>query len=143
MSELYDTDILEWSERQAGLLRRRAAGELVNEAELDWLNIAEEIASVGRSERRACENLIVQWLVHRLKAEAWPDTVYTARWQIDAEQFREQAADAFSPAMAQRIDLEKLYRRALRWLPAEIDGKPPLSLPGSCPITLADLPNED
>ena len=66
MSELYDTDILQWSERQAELLRRRAAGELVNEAELDWLNIAEEIESVGRSERRACENLIVQWLVHRL-----------------------------------------------------------------------------
>jgi len=31
----YDTDILEWSERQAALLRRRASGELVNEAELE------------------------------------------------------------------------------------------------------------
>jgi len=32
----YDTDILEWSERQAELLRRYAAGEQINEAELDW-----------------------------------------------------------------------------------------------------------
>src|SRR5690348_4666817 len=39
----YDTDILTWSERQAALLRRRAAGELINDADLDWLNIAEEI----------------------------------------------------------------------------------------------------
>ena len=49
MSE-YDTDILIWSERQATLLRRRAAGELVNDADIDWPNVAEEIESVGRSE---------------------------------------------------------------------------------------------
>jgi hypothetical protein len=34
----YDRDILTWSERQAALLlRRRAAGELINDADLDWL----------------------------------------------------------------------------------------------------------
>jgi Domain of unknown function DUF29 len=43
----YDADILLWSEHQAALLRRRAAGELVNEAEMDWPNIAEEIEDVG------------------------------------------------------------------------------------------------
>jgi len=52
VSDLYDTDIVHWSEHQAELLRRRAAGELINEADLDWLNIAEEIESVG-SERHA------------------------------------------------------------------------------------------
>jgi hypothetical protein len=31
MSDLYEADIVLWSERQAELLRRRAAGELVNE----------------------------------------------------------------------------------------------------------------
>jgi hypothetical protein len=31
----YDTDILSWFERQAELLRRLAAGELVNDAEAD------------------------------------------------------------------------------------------------------------
>ncbi|WP_428491884.1 DUF29 family protein [Rhodopila sp.] len=46
----YDADILVWSEHQADLLRRRGAGELVNEADLDWTNLAEEIADVGRSE---------------------------------------------------------------------------------------------
>ena len=30
MSDLYQTDILEWSEQQADLLRRVAAGERVN-----------------------------------------------------------------------------------------------------------------
>ena len=41
MSDLYETDVLTWSERQAELLRRRAAGERVNEDEIDWLNVAE------------------------------------------------------------------------------------------------------
>lgn len=36
----YDTDVVILSEQQAALLRRRAAGELVNEAEIDWPNLA-------------------------------------------------------------------------------------------------------
>jgi len=47
MSDLYAEDILLWSERQGELLRRRAAGELVNDRHLDWPNIAEEIESAG------------------------------------------------------------------------------------------------
>ena len=50
----YETDIALWSEHQAALLRRVAAGELVNSAEVDWPNIAEEIESVGSE----------QWMVH-------------------------------------------------------------------------------
>jgi hypothetical protein len=33
MNDQYDTDILLWSERQAELLRRRTAGEMVNVAQ--------------------------------------------------------------------------------------------------------------
>jgi hypothetical protein len=49
MSELYENDVALWSERQAELLCRRAAGEPVNDTELDWPNIAEEIEDVGKS----------------------------------------------------------------------------------------------
>ena len=72
MSDLYDTDILEWSERQGALLRRIAAGERVNDADVDWPNIVEEIESVGNEQLHAVESLLVQALVHMLKAEAWP-----------------------------------------------------------------------
>jgi hypothetical protein len=58
MSDLYDTDVLLWSEQQAALLRRRAAGELINEAELDWPNVAEEIEAMGKSERSALASRI-------------------------------------------------------------------------------------
>jgi hypothetical protein len=56
---LYDTDILLWSERQAELLRRHAAGERVNDAAIDWSNIVEEIEDVGRSERNSVESHLV------------------------------------------------------------------------------------
>jgi hypothetical protein len=39
----YETDVVRWSERQAALLRERAAGKLVNEADLDWTNLAAKI----------------------------------------------------------------------------------------------------
>ena len=43
---LYDCDALTWSDQQAELLRRLAAGERVND-QLDWPNIIEEIEGVG------------------------------------------------------------------------------------------------
>jgi hypothetical protein len=45
-------------------LRRRAAGELVNDSALDWPNIAEEIEIVGRSERLAIRSHIGTVLEH-------------------------------------------------------------------------------
>jgi hypothetical protein len=139
----YDTDILLWSERQADLLRRRAAGELVNEALLDWPNIAEEIESVGNEQLHAVTSLLVQALTHMLKAEAWPLSREVPHWQAEARRFRGDAADRFAPSMRQRIDLAKLYRRALRAVPETMDGQAPLSMPEACTITLDELLSDD
>jgi hypothetical protein len=140
--DLYDSDILMWSERQADLLRRRAAGELVNDAEFDWPNIAEEIDAVGRSERRACESHLLQAFVHDLKAEAWPLSRDVPRWRADARLHRGEAREAFTPSMRQRIDLWRIYRRALDALPETMDGQPPMPLPQECPVTLDELLGE-
>jgi len=143
MSDLYDDDILLWSERQADLLRRRAAGELVNEAELDWPNIAEEIESVGNEQLRAVESFLVQALLHDLKATAWPLSRDVPHWRAEARRFRGDAASRFAPSMRQRIDQVKVCRRALRAMPEMIDDQPPLSVPASCPMTLDELLAED
>ncbi|MGA3002872.1 MAG: DUF29 family protein [Acetobacteraceae bacterium] len=81
MSDLYDEDIVLWSERQGELLRRRAAGELVNEAELDWPNLAEQIESVGNEQRFVVESLLVQAIVQLLKAHVWPDCRDAPNWR--------------------------------------------------------------
>jgi hypothetical protein len=143
MSDLYDDDILLWSEHQADLLRRRAAGELVNEAELDWPNIAEEIESVGNEQLHAVESFMVQALLHDLKASAWPVSREVSHWRAEARRFRGDAASRFAPSMRQRIDMAKVYRRALRAMPERIDDQPPLPVPESCPVTLDELLAED
>jgi hypothetical protein len=138
MSDLYDDDILLWSERQCDLLRRIANGEPVNE-QPDWVNIIEEVESVGRSDLRAVESLLLQAFVHMLKAQAWPNSLSTPAWQSDALLFRAQARRAFSPSMRQRLDVPGLYADALRGLPASMDNQPPQPVPPGCPMTLDEL----
>jgi hypothetical protein len=139
MGGLYDDDIVLWSEQQAELLRQRAAGQLVNDAEFDWPNIAEEIESVGNEPRFAVESLLVQAIVHRLKAEAWPSCRDVENWLADSMRFRGDAASRFVPSMCQRIDMDRIWRRAHRAMPRAVDGvtaPPPMA---NCPFTLDEL----
>jgi hypothetical protein len=142
MSE-YEADIVLWSEHQSELLRRRAAGQLVNEADLDWTNIAEEIESVGSEQRHAVESLLLQALIHMLKAEAWPLARDVPNWRADAIAFRAQAANRFVPSMRQRIDLARIYRQARRAIPETMDEQAPLPTPEFCPVTLDELLSDD
>jgi Domain of unknown function DUF29 len=86
MSDLYDADFLQWTEQQAALLRRMAAGEPVNAAP-DWLNLAEEIESVGASEKREVRSRLALILQHLLKwryqpdlrSKSWENTLFVQR----------------------------------------------------------------
>ena len=138
MSDLYDDDILLWSERQAKLLRRRAAGELVNDAELDWPNIAEEIEDVGKSQVQAVESHLTLALLHDLKAEAWPRSISEPSWRAEARLHRRLARKKFTPGMRQKINLADLYADALTGLPEEMDATPPLPVPQACPVVTLD-----
>jgi hypothetical protein len=141
MSDLYESDIVIWSERQAELLRRVAAGEPVNEAP-DWPNIIEEVESVGSEQRHAVESLLGQALRHMLKAEAWPLCRDAPSWRADAIDFRQQARRRFTPSMRQRIDVAALYADAMRALPESLDGLPPLPIQSEIP-TLDELLSDD
>jgi hypothetical protein len=141
MSDLYDDDILWWSEQQAELLRRVAAGERVND-QVDWNNIIDEVESLGRSETRACTSALVQMLLHELKLVAWPNSTAVLGWRDEVSMRRMEAADAFAPSMRRKIDVADLYARALhefRKMPAMIDGLAPLPVPGTCERTLDEL----
>ena len=80
MSDPYDTDLVIWSERQAALLRRMAAGERVND-QVDWENVAEEIAALGISDRRELRNRVRTILAHLLKLQISPATEPRAGWR--------------------------------------------------------------
>jgi len=88
----YDADILAWSERQAGLLRRVGAGETIND-QVDWPHIIEEVEAVGRSERSALASHVRTVIEHLAKLQAspateprsgWQETVLRARGEIEA-----------------------------------------------------------
>jgi hypothetical protein len=134
--DLYERDILVWSEKQAALLRRLARGEGLNEA-VDWDHVIEEVEDVGLSELHGCESLLVRALAHLLKVHMEPQGP-TAHWTSETIAFLRGARRRFSPAMRQRIDLGDLYQDAVEEVRPLIRGED-VRLPDSCPYALDDL----
>jgi hypothetical protein len=112
--DLYETDILLWSEQQADALRRRAANEL------DWENIAEEIEAVGNEQLHAVRSYFVRALEHDLNAEAWPLSREVPHWRVEAERFSQDARERLTASMRREIDMAAPYKRALRLQPLAI-----------------------
>jgi hypothetical protein len=81
----YEKDFYAWTVEQARLLR---SGEL---SEIDVENIAEEIESMGRSDRREIHSRLVVLLMHLLKwqyqkrarSRSWSSTILTQRREIE------------------------------------------------------------
>ena len=71
----YHGDVIAWATEQAALLR---AGQF---DELDIENIAEEIESLGISERRQFENRLIVLLTHLLKQEYQLELMPNASWE--------------------------------------------------------------
>ena len=136
---LYERDALAWSDQQAALLRRIAAGERLNEA-VDWANVIEEVQDLGRSELRAVTSLLVQALVHLLNCHAWPGSGSAAHWRGELPGFLSGARRGFAPSMRQWINLDDLYADTAYEVGAKVDDSgPPRPLPAMCPYGLDDL----
>jgi hypothetical protein len=136
--DLYDRDALAWSERQAALLRRVARGERVND--VDWDHVVEEIEDVGISELNAVQSYLDQILVHLLKLHGWPELDSEQHWRAEIVAFQTGLERRFAPSMRQRIDLAKLYNRAVQQIELlRYGGKPALAPPTACPVTLDQL----
>jgi Domain of unknown function DUF29 len=140
MDSLYDADFLLWSEQQAALLQRLAAGERVNDA-VDWAHLIEEVGDLGRGQLQAVGSQLRVALAHLLlvHAASRPETV--AHWRGEARTALANAADAYAPSMAQRIALAKHWRVARLVALDKLgdQGGPARPLPEACPFTLAEL----
>lgn len=109
----YGTDVVAWSERQAALLRRLAAGERVNDADLDWPNIAEEIETVGRSERSALASHIAVVLEHLIKLQTSPATEPRVGWQETILRARGEIERLLEDSLSLRPSLDAIVAREL------------------------------
>ena len=140
MGSLYDADFLLWSEQQAALLRRLAAGERVNDA-VDWPNLIEEVGDLGRSEFRAVESLLDIGLRHLLLAYAAPRPEPVPHWRAEALAALSRAARQAAPSMLPRLDLDDLWQTARNVAATKLAASGGLArpLPDTCPFTAAEL----
>ena len=90
VANLYDQDLVLWSQEQARALREEALRG--SNARIDWENVAEEIESLGRSDRRAVSSHIAIVIEHLMRLQAspapepvagWVDTILRARAEIE------------------------------------------------------------
>src|SRR5690348_5925363 len=105
--DLYERDILAWSQEQAALVRALAAGAQPNQRP-DYDNIAEEIEAVGKSELNSVRSHLVQALVHILKIKALPGSINVEKWRKEVELHRNEARWRYTPSMAQNLSIEEI-----------------------------------
>ncbi|GLK79976.1 DUF29 domain-containing protein [Methylopila turkensis] len=141
----YDADILLWSERQAALLRdlkTRARG-LPNELDLE--NVAEEIESVGRSEFDTVRSHLRNILRHLVKIAADGDADPVVHWLGEIRTFQSDMIDRLAPSMRGRIDMDAVWRRAVKEARADFADRGQILplFPETCPVTFESVASED
>ncbi len=102
MGNLYDEDFVRWTEEQAAALRRAKGANLP----LDWENLAEEIESLGKSDRRALRSQIRRILRHLFKLETSSAMEPRAGWRATVRDAGSEIGDVLrdSPSLQREID---------------------------------------
>lgn len=106
MGDLYDQDLVLWSEEQGRALRA-AAGAGWN-APIDWENVAEEIESLGRSERHALASHIALVIEHLLKLQASPATEPARGWRDTIRRVRQKIEEVLEESPSLRCEVAGL-----------------------------------
>lgn len=134
---LYDRDFMEWTQTMARLLRE---GHL---DQIDIENIAEEIESLGKRDRREVTSRLEVLLMHLLKLQyqpqktikSWPTTITEQRRQI-------QLILDDSPSLSRYLTEQfcKCYHQARRSAANET-GLPLVTFPDNCPWSIDETLN--
>ena len=135
---LYEQDFYAWSEDQHKALKaRRSAG-------LDWDNLAEEIRSLGGSERSEIRSRLAVILLHLLKWEHQPSK-RKAGWAASLLESRDQLNERLKESPSLRsypaTVLDKQYQVARLRASDETD-LPLQTFPERCPYDLAQILDE-
>ena len=136
----YDSDFHAWAMHNAALLRRG------NLAEVDVQHIAEELESMGASERRELMNRLQVLLLHLLKHEYQPQRrgkrgLLTINHQRTAiERLLEQSPSLNGLLTAELLN--RVYAKAVRdaVIETDLDGH---VFPVDCPYTLERVLDDD
>lgn len=130
-TELYEKDFYEWTMKNVQLLRQ---GKL---SEIDVGNIAEELESMGKSEKREFINRLAVLLAHLLKWRFQPEK-RSKSWKYTVKEQRESVSELLrdSPSLKHGIEtrIGEAYKKAvilvLKETPLEES-----ELPKTCPYS--------
>jgi hypothetical protein len=133
---LYETDFVEWADTMAALLR---AGRL---SEIDVENVAEEIESLGKAERKAVRSQLQRLMKHLLKQKIQPERD-SRSWRASIENARDEILDDFEEAPSLKLHLEqnieRVYRRAVNEALRETELTHQKAISDRCPWKLDEL----
>jgi predicted nucleic acid-binding Zn-ribbon protein len=139
MSETYDRDFYAWANEQASLLR---AGRL---AEADIAHIAEEIESMGKTEKRELVSRLTVLLLHLLKWRFQADRAGNS-WRLSIANSRDQIEDHLedNPSLKSELPrtISQAYRYARRDAARETDLRESI-FPTTCPWTFEQMMDPD
>ncbi len=104
---LYEQDFWRWSQQQAAALKRRASGGNA----LDYDNLAEEVAALGRSERAAVFSYVARIIEHLHKLSSSRAVDPRQGWEDEIRGFRVHVANRMTPSIRGMTNrrLDKLH----------------------------------
>ncbi|WP_165943650.1 DUF29 domain-containing protein [Roseicella aquatilis] len=140
----YEEDFYAWSQHQAQVLR--ALGDRVAlPNELDLAHLVEEVEDLGRSELNGVLGHLEGMLMHLAKAASSPEALPARKWLVEVDEHQSHARRGFTPSMRRQIDLNGLWRRALKRAETQLSlyDERLADLSATCPFTLDELLSED
>jgi DNA gyrase/topoisomerase IV subunit A len=118
LNALYDQDFVRWTEEQAAALRQAKSQSLAgtegSNLPLDWENLAEEIESLGKSDRRELRSQITRVLRHLLKLEATPAAEPRAGWRATINEARTEIEGLLEDSPSLRRETQALIQKQVR-----------------------------
>jgi hypothetical protein len=132
----YETDFAGWADEQSQALAEHRFGEL------DLTNLAEEIASLSRSDRRALRSQIRRLTMHLLKWEKQPHLRAGSTWDDTIDNARDEIEYLLkeSPSLRRETDemIQEMYPKAVKDAVKQTK-LPANDFPKECPFTFEEL----
>ncbi|MGD1698581.1 DUF29 domain-containing protein [Dapis sp. BLCC M229] len=129
MTNLYETDFVEWTIKQTQALNDRDIKAL------DWNNLKEEIEDLGKEQIHAVSSFVKRLIEHKLKLDYYSDIYRRNHCQTEINNFQDEIERRLTKTLLNKVDIDKEYERAKRLVLSEYK----LELPDKCPYSFADL----
>ncbi|NEN96794.1 MAG: DUF29 domain-containing protein [Moorea sp. SIO1F2] len=135
--DLYDQDFVLWTETTCQQLKTK------NFDELDIDNLIEEIASLGRSDRRELQSRLKVLMEHLLKRQYVDSEPDYRGWENTIDEQREQINLLLSESPSLKPYLESVFSDCYRYPLKKVSRNyPSVSFPQNCPFT-SDILDQD